>query len=154
MDRFPNAARSCPEGFLQSAYYISYEVLWAAPSLSSRILDACNIEFSCRPESTRYATVRLTAFVLNRLHPGGQLQRFVMNTIRVMAWLERANLTAHATRATHSESPRCQTASCGASPTASLQLRRSYPMPSRMTAASATRSNHNPSDGVAGTRQP
>ena len=113
-----------------------------------------NIEFSCRPESTRYATVRLTAFVLNRLHPSGQLQRFVMNTIRVMAWLERANLTAHATRATHSESPRCQTASRCASPTASLQFRRSHPMPSRMTAASATRSNHNPSDGVAGTRQP
>src|SRR5208283_1464937 len=37
-----------------------------------------NIEFSCRPESDRYAPVRRTAFALNRPHPGGQLQRFVI----------------------------------------------------------------------------
>jgi len=37
-----------------------------------------NIEFSCRPESYSYAPVRRTAFTLNRQHPGGQLQRFVM----------------------------------------------------------------------------
>src|SRR5208337_3019533 len=39
-----------------------------------------NIEFSCRPESNRYAPVRQTALTLNRLHPGGQLQRFVIHT--------------------------------------------------------------------------
>src|SRR5208337_3000495 len=36
-----------------------------------------NIEFSCRPDSDRYTPVRRAAFPLNRLHPGGQLQRFV-----------------------------------------------------------------------------
>ena len=40
-------------------------------------LEKPNIEFSCRPESDRYAPVRRTAFSINRLHPGGQLQRFV-----------------------------------------------------------------------------
>jgi hypothetical protein len=37
-----------------------------------------NIEFSCRPESGCPAPVQQIEFVLNRLHPGGQLQRFVM----------------------------------------------------------------------------
>ena len=32
--------------FLQDAYSISHEVLWAELSLTSRILDACNIELS------------------------------------------------------------------------------------------------------------
>src|SRR5208337_3734320 len=41
-------------------------------------LEVHNIEFSCRPESDRYAPVRQTAFFLSRPHPGGQLQRFVM----------------------------------------------------------------------------
>ena len=43
-----------------------------------------NIEFSCRPESADHATVRRTAFLLNRLHPGGQLQRFVMAAFRLI----------------------------------------------------------------------
>ena len=40
-------------------------------------IDEHNIEFSCRPESDRYAPVRPTTFLLNGLHPGGQLQRSV-----------------------------------------------------------------------------
>ena len=36
-----------------------------------------NIEFSCRPESVDRATVRRTALLLGRQHPGGQLQRSV-----------------------------------------------------------------------------
>ena len=47
----------------------------------------------------------------------GQLQRFVMNTIRVMARPERANLTAHATKATHRKRLRYPAASPVASPT-------------------------------------
>jgi hypothetical protein len=39
-----------------------------------------NIEFSCRPESDRYAPVRRTALSFNKLNPGGQLQRFVIHT--------------------------------------------------------------------------
>ena len=41
------------------------------------ILKPCNIEFSCRPESDRYAPVGRTAFPSTKLHLGGQLQRFV-----------------------------------------------------------------------------
>ncbi len=37
-----------------------------------------NMEFSCRPESADHAAVRRTKFRLARLHPGGQLQRFVI----------------------------------------------------------------------------
>jgi len=44
---------------------------------TSRI-GASNDNLSCRPESDGHATVLRTAFLRNRLHPGGQLQRFVM----------------------------------------------------------------------------
>jgi len=37
-----------------------------------------NIEFTCRPESVDQAAVQRTALLLNRLHPGGQVQRFVI----------------------------------------------------------------------------
>jgi hypothetical protein len=53
-----------------------------------------------------------------------------MNTIRVMARPERTNPTAHATKATHCKCLRYQTASRGASPTASFQFRRALPAPS------------------------
>jgi hypothetical protein len=36
-----------------------------------------DIEFSCRTESNRHPPVRRTSFLLNGLHPSGQLQRFV-----------------------------------------------------------------------------
>ena len=71
----------------------------------------CNIEFSCRPESDDHTTLRRIAFCLNKLHPGGQLQRFVMTTIRVMACTERASLKALATKATGSFTFRFSTAS-------------------------------------------
>src|SRR5208283_3783842 len=71
-----------------------------------------NIEFSCRPESARYATVRWTAFTVDRPHPGGQLQRFVMTTIRVMAWPIRAKLTAHGEKRLLAKASRYHSASC------------------------------------------
>src|SRR5208337_4229365 len=50
-----------------------------------------NIEFSCRPESDDHSTVRRTAFHLNALHPGGQLQRFVMAmAIQISATVRRS----------------------------------------------------------------
>src|SRR5208337_2594650 len=55
---------------------------------------ASNIEFSCRPESGRYAAVRWTAFSLNRLHPGGQLQRFDNITAPPCALLSEVGLCA------------------------------------------------------------
>jgi hypothetical protein len=60
-----------------------------------QLLGRHNIEFS-RPESANNAAIRRTAFRLNRLHPGGQLQRQAMITIRVVAWRERAHFSAHA----------------------------------------------------------
>ena len=51
---------------------------FCSESLLSRLaFGRCNIEFSCRPDSNRYAPVRPAACPLNTLHPGGQLQRFV-----------------------------------------------------------------------------
>jgi hypothetical protein len=43
-------------------------------------LEQPNIEFTCRPESVGQVAVRRTAFLLKRLHPGGQVQRFVIHT--------------------------------------------------------------------------
>ena len=58
--------------FAQDAFEPSQHVFIVYPTLKAH-----NIEFSCRPESFRYAPVLRTAFFLNRPHLGGQLQRFV-----------------------------------------------------------------------------
>jgi hypothetical protein len=95
---------------------------------------ADNIEFSCPAASTQnYLELPSRIHRSTRPHRG-QLQRQVMNTIRVMARPERADLTAHATKASHCKSLRCQAASRGASPTASIQFRRTLPAPSPRTA--------------------
>src|SRR5271157_5858584 len=44
---------------------------------SELIFGGSNIEFSCRPESYRYAPVPRNAFLLSTPRSGGQLQRFV-----------------------------------------------------------------------------
>ena len=46
-------------------------------SLTNLSSNLPNIEFSCRPESDRYAPVRRTALFLNMPRTGGQLQRSV-----------------------------------------------------------------------------
>ena len=69
-----------------------------------------------------------------------QLQRFVINTIRVMAWPERAYLTAHAAKTSPGKSPSvssCELFRCFnkymPSKLASIQFRRTPPMPSHKT---------------------
>ena len=62
-----------------------------ATETMSHLLRRQNIEFSCRPESDRYAPVRRTASLLNAPHPGGPLQRFVMTIPRPICAKASAN---------------------------------------------------------------
>src|SRR5208283_3079237 len=79
--------------------------LWNAQFLQRKLdglpfLGLHNIEFSCPAASTQNQ-MALPGYVRRSRRPlRGQLQRLVMNTIRVMARPERAYLTAHATKAT------------------------------------------------------
>src|SRR5208337_5371522 len=57
-------------------------------------LVAPNIEFSCRPDSDRYALFPQTASSLNKPHPGGQLQRFDNITAPPCALLSEVGLCA------------------------------------------------------------
>ena len=86
----------------------------------------------------------------------GQLQRFVMTTIRVMAWPVRAKLTAHATKATPGKSLSvsyselcCDFNKCPPTKPASIQFQRTPPTPSRPTTTTAICDSDNPRDGVA-----
>ena len=45
------------------------------------------MEFTCRRESIDQAAVLRTAFPVNRLHPGGQVQRFVMFPLALVLFL-------------------------------------------------------------------
>jgi hypothetical protein len=47
---------------------------------SVQIFRKPNMEFSCRPEAELPSPLLWTAFLLCRLHPGEQLQRFVIHT--------------------------------------------------------------------------
>jgi len=64
-----------------------------------------------------------------RHHEGPQLHQHVSTAIHVMSWPERAYLTAHAAKATHSKSLRYQTASGVVSST------REHPIPADSTHA-------------------
>jgi len=61
-------------------------------SILSHDLGEQNIEFSCRPESTDHAPVQRAASFLAGLHPGGQLQRFVISTIDDLIMPVKENL--------------------------------------------------------------
>src|SRR5271157_3062257 len=63
-------------------------------------IEDSNIEFSCPAASTKHYLASRGCIHRSKQHIRGQLQRLVMNTIRVMARPERAHLTAHATKAT------------------------------------------------------
>ena len=64
--------------FIRKDYLLALQPLSSVPR-SDHLpnSDMPNIEFSCRPESADHATVPRMMFLLNRLRPGGQLQRFV-----------------------------------------------------------------------------
>jgi hypothetical protein len=71
-----------------------------------------NIEFSCRPDRNNALAVLRNLGVVSKQPSGGQLQRFVMTTIRVMAWPVRAKLTAHGEKRLLAKASRYHTASC------------------------------------------
>ena len=74
-----------------------------------------NIEFSC-PAASGQHCMELPDCIQRSIRPfRGQLQRFVMTTIRVMACTERASLNALATKATESITFRFSTASLATS---------------------------------------
>ena len=103
-----------------------------------------NMEFSCPAASTKRSMEFPGCIHCSRQALRGQLQRFVMTTIRVMARPQRAKPSAHATRATpgktHSVSKlraarrlsqnAVVSTTCKQSKFASIQFRRTYPAPS------------------------
>ena len=71
-----------------------------------------NIEFSCPAASTRHFIDLSGCIHRSNQHLRGQLQRFVMTTIRVMAWPVRAKLSAHGEKRLLAKAFLYQTASC------------------------------------------
>ena len=80
-----------------------------------------NIEFSCPAASTQNCMELPGCVHRSRRPHRGQLQRFVMTTIRVMAWPVRAKLTAHAEKRLLAKASRYHTASCVATSTIANQ---------------------------------
>jgi hypothetical protein len=95
-------------------YFVIHEFLFlAGPFSKQHPPDQHNMEFSCRPESNQRELINATDDSgYARIH-GGQLQRFVMITIRVMAWRKRTYFIAHAVRATPCIAFSCQRRACG-----------------------------------------
>ena len=80
-----------------------------------------NIEFSCPAASTQRFMELPDCTCRSGRPPRGQLQRFVMTTIRVMAWPVRAKLTAHGEKRLLAKAFLYQTASCVATSTNAYQ---------------------------------
>src|SRR5271157_3693851 len=117
-------------------------------------IEDSNIEFSCPAASTKHYLASRGCIHRSKQHIRGQLQRLVMNTIRVMARPERAHLTARATKATPWQKPSLSDCEPWRVSNCEHPIPANFPHAITRTAAAATCTNYNPPDGVAGTRYP
>jgi len=88
--------------------------------ISERTFCIHNIEFSCAAASAK-TTASMDQSSIDRHNLRRQLQRFVMTTIRVMAWPVRVKRTAHGEKRLLAKAFLYQTASCVATSTNTLQ---------------------------------